>query len=122
MVSLSLALVVISLAAVLVLPWWSVVVVVAVLMANVAWLRRVAVSECATRRTQAHARGSAADTAGPTARHSAYFEDESEPEPVVAVPVAGVAGTAEPIEPPTQADLSGWAPVPVPPPTYTLKA
>ena len=120
--SLSLLLVVSPLAALSVLPWWSIPGVVAALLADVAWLRRVAVSERVTRRTDSQARGSAAGTAHPAARRSAHFEDESEPEPVVVPAVAAAAEIAEPIESPAEADLSGWAPVPVPPPTYTLKA
>ena len=120
--SLSLLLVVSPLAALSVLPWWSIPGVVAALLADVAWLRRVAVSERVTRRTDSQARGSAAGTAHPGARRSAHFEDESEPEPVVVPAVAAAAEIAESIESPAEADLSGWAPVPVPPPTYTLKA
>lgn len=131
--SLSLALVVSALAALSVLPWWSVPFIAAVLMADVTWLRHVAVSERATRRTHAQGRGSGEGPARQTARHSDYFESgydsesdseslfdsESQPEPAAGAPVVGAA---KPVESPAQADLAGWAPVPVPPPTYTLKA
>jgi len=120
LVSLSLALVVSPLAAFTLLPWWSVPAAVVVLMADVAWLRHAAVSERATCRAQAQARGSAAGDARPAGRHSDY--SESDPEPATKAPLVGAAEPAEPIESPAQADPSGWAPVPVPPPTYTLKA
>ena len=41
---------------------------------------------------------------------------------MVAAAGSGAAELAEPVESPAQVDPSGWAPVPVPPPTYTLKA
>ena len=122
--SLSLALVVSPLAAFLVLPWWSVLVVVALLMTDVVWLHHVAVSKRAIGRAPAQAPGSAAGPARPAARHADYFEAESQPEsePVIEAPGGGAAELAETIESPGQVDPSGWAPVPVPPPTYTLKA
>ena len=116
--SLSLLLVVSPLAAFSVLPWWSIPGAAAALLADVAWLRRVAVSERVTGRTDSQARGSAAGTADPAAGGSTYFEDESELELVV----AAVAEITEPIAHPVEVDLPGWAPIPVPPPTYTLKA
>jgi hypothetical protein len=125
--SLSLALVVFPLSALSLLPWWSVLVVVATVVVDLAWLRRVALSERAARRAPAQARGDAADPDGQAASDVSYFEDESQPqvesesEPAAPVP-APVAEIAEPIESPAQANLPGWAPVPVPPPTYTLKA
>ena len=127
--SLSLALVVLALCALSLLPWWSVLVVVATVMVDLAWLRRVALSERAARGAPAQARGSAAPPAGRAASDVPYVEDESQPpvesesesEPAAPVP-APVAEIAEPVEPPAQANLPGWAPVPVPPPTYTLKA
>ena len=129
--SLSLALVVFPLSALSLLPWWNVLVVVATVVVDLAWLRRVALSERAARWAPAQARGSAADPAGQAALEVSYFEDESESqvesesesqvesEPAAPAPVVEIA---EPIEPPAQANLPGWAPVPVPPPTYTLKA
>ena len=122
--SLVLVLVASPLAAISVLPWWSVLVTVAALMFDVAWLRRAAVFQQATRRANGQAGGSATGSAGPAARAPTYFEDESEPlveseaEPVV----TGAAQIAEPVESPAPVDPAGWAPVPVPPPTYTLKA
>jgi hypothetical protein len=101
------ALVVISL-----LRWWAVLVAVAVLVADVAWLRHVAVSEQAVRQAKALARGSAGDSVRPASRSSA----EPAGPGVGAVQVAESTGVAADV------DLTGWAPVPVPPPTYTLKA
>jgi len=125
--SLSLALVGSPLAAFSVLPWWSVLVAVAVLVADGVWLRHVAVSERATGRAKALAHRSAAAPARSATRYSAAPElepePEVEPEPEPEVEVAPlVAGADEVAEPAAEADPSGWAPVPVPPPTYTLKA
>jgi hypothetical protein len=125
--ALSLALVVSPLAAFSRLPWWSVLVVVATLMADVIWLRHAAVTERVAGRAQAHARRSAAGTAGPEgSSQSVFFEDQSEteaePESGFEDRAADEARPSGPIEPPAEVDPSGWAPVPVPPPTYTLKA
>jgi hypothetical protein len=124
--SFSLALAVSSLAAFSVLPWWSVLVVVVLLTADVIWLRHLAVSRRAVGRTPTRAPGSAAGPARPAARHADYFEAESRPEtePQLVVEAArgGAAELAETIESAAGVDPSGWAPVPVPPPTYTLKA
>jgi len=130
------------------MPAWNVLVVLAVLVSDVAWLRRVAVGERAGR-AHARARRAAVGSARPGARHVGYFEVgsetesetqprfEAEPEPAVAAPAAGHLETAVTTEPsvevdlsevdpsevdPSELDVSGWAPVPVPPPTYTLKA
>jgi membrane protein implicated in regulation of membrane protease activity len=129
LVSLSLALVMPALAVVSLVPWWSVLVVAAVLVADVSWLRKVAVSERATGRADARAGGLAAREKRSAGERFSYFESENEygsepesgPEHQVATQ-AGASEVAEPIESPVEADLSGWAPVPVPPPTYTLKA
>jgi membrane protein implicated in regulation of membrane protease activity len=125
LVSLLLALAVPSLAVVSLVPWWSILVVAAVLVADVGWLRKVAVSERATGR----AGGSGAGEARSADERFSYFEPESEygsePEPRPEHQVGTQGGAAEATEPvasPVEADLSGWAPVPVPPPTYTLKA
>ena len=124
--SFSFALVVSPLAAVAILPWWSFLVVVAVLLADLAWLRRVAVSEGVARRAQLQARRSPSRPARAAARHPDYFESESSvesgSEPVVEAPVTIPAEISEPMQAPVQVDPSAWAPVPVPPPTYTLKA
>jgi hypothetical protein len=120
--SLSLALVVSPLAAFSILPWWSLLVVIATLMADVAWLRRVAVSERVARRVQVQARRSPARSARTAARRPDYFESESLVEPVVEAPVPVAVEIEEAIQAPAQVDPSAWAPVPVPPPTYTLKA
>ena len=124
--ALSLALVVSPLAAFSRLPWWSALVVVATLIADVIWLRHAAVTERVAGRAQAHARRSAAGTAGPEGSQSVFFEDasetEAEAEPGFEDRAADEARPSGRIEPPAEVDPSGWAPVPVPPPTYTLKA
>ena len=127
LVSLLLALAVPSLAVASLVPWWSILVVAAVLVADVGWLRKVAVSERATGRAHARAGGSAAGGARSADERFSYFESENEhesdsrPEHQLATQ-GGAAEVSEPIESPVEADPSGWAPVPVPPPTYTLKA
>jgi hypothetical protein len=122
--SLVLVIAVTALVADSVLPWWSVLVAVAALMFDLAWLRRVAVSQRATGRVNGQANGSATRSAGQSARQPTYFEDESEPlvESQSESVVTNAAENAEPIESPAPVDPAGWAPVPVPPPTYTLKA
>ena len=141
--SLSFALAVLPLVAVSLLPWWSVLVAVAALIGDVAWLRHVAVSQRVAGRGLARAGGAAAGRARPDARYADYFQSGSDPlfgaEPDLAVELepgsdeedeeddqvfgaVGSAETTERIEPYVEADPSVWAPVPVPPPTYTLKA
>ncbi|HEX7535445.1 MAG TPA: hypothetical protein VF391_00380 [Dermatophilaceae bacterium] len=132
--SLLIALVVSPLAALSVLPWWSVLVVVAVLIADLAWLRHAAVTQRAHSLAAERLRGSAAGRAeaaadaaehssrsqprpGPESRSEVHREAESEAEPE-----APVAAVAEQAEAPAEVDPHGWAPIPVPPPTYTLKA
>ncbi|MHB1473838.1 MAG: hypothetical protein ACYCV4_09460 [Dermatophilaceae bacterium] len=133
--SLSLAVVVLLLVAFSVLPWWSLLVVVAELVADFAWLRHAAVAQRAARRAASRMRPvatpvrSAARSAARSAVRSAS-RPASRPaapaEPVVAGPAGGAAELAEFAESRAESaadvDLSGWAPVPVPPPTYTLKA
>jgi hypothetical protein len=127
LVSLLLALVMPPLAVVSLVPWWSVLVVAAVLVADIGWLRKVAVAERATGRAHARAGGSAARDGRSAGERFSYFESENEygsepgPEHQVATE-REAAEVTEPIESPVEADLSAWAPVPVPPPTYTLKA
>ncbi len=147
LVSLSLALAVLPMAAFSLLPWWSVLVVVAALAVDVGWLRHVAVAGRVAGR--ARAREAVAGQARPKARHSDYFQSGSEPlfesesdseygyddddeddedDDEDPEDVDEVFGTVEPaevtqrLEPFVEVDPSGWAPVPVPPPTYTLKA
>ena len=138
--SLALAVAVLPLAAFSVLPWWSVLVVVAILMADVASLRHAAVSGRAASRARAQDRRRAAGPARFQARDADYFrsgseplfepapgyeetdaddEDEDEDEVFGAVERAEVTERVEPL---AEVDPSAWAPVPVPPPTYTLKA
>lgn len=132
--SLSLPFVVSVLAALSVVSWWIVLVAVAVLVADVAWLRHAALSDRAARREQALARGSEPVPARAAAAHFAHLEPEPElatsvaaatdslaeaPEVAERVDVADVAVAAGSE---AEVDPSGWAPIPVPPPTYTLKA
>lgn len=143
-VTLVLALVVTVLAASLRLPGWSVFVVVGALVADLILLRHVAVSERvaaraagrAAGREEAHASGSARGPGRPDARHTDYFDAESEARVESDIklqygaetaydgeaPVAGGRETSGRIEQTASLDPDGWAPVPVPPPTYTLKA
>jgi hypothetical protein len=122
--ALLLVLVASPMAALSVLPWWGVLIAVAALMADVAMLRHVAVSQRAIRGTNGRRARSEPSTAGQPARQPTYFEDESQPlfdseqEPEV----TDASAVTEPIEAPVPVDPAGWAPVPVPPPTYTLKA
>jgi hypothetical protein len=146
--SLSLVLAVTPLAAFSVLPWWSVLVAVAVLFADIAGLRHAAVSERSDLRAAERARrgkeGRVREGAGRSAESSSrreprtervarpesetWSEPEADPERAVAAervgpaPEVAAAQIPEPVEPPVFVDPSAWAPVPVPPPTYTLKA
>lgn len=162
--ALSVALCVCALAAFSVLPAWSVLAALGVVVADLGWLRRVAVSEGAVGRAterehsepeEPETQGSFAehgDTAGPAFRGSqvsagpdsdphadvgpdAPFDSESDilagsarrsqagdgAEPTLPSAVPSPELT-EPVEIPAYVDPSSWAPVPVPPPTYTLKA
>jgi hypothetical protein len=131
-----LAFVVSTLAALSLLPWWSVLVVVATLMADLLVLRHAAVSEHSADRAEALARRSAAGPARAGARGATYFDAETEARVESDIeseydaetpfdsqaPVSVAPTTAQPVGAPAEVDPSGWAPVPVPPPTYTLKA
>jgi len=125
--SLSLAIVVSLVAAFSVLPWWSVAVAVAFVVADLAWLRHAAVTERAARGANAPVRRAKAPaprfvaTASRSAtRPAARLSAQAEPK--AGAPVVGAAEVAGSTASPAEADPSGWAPVPVPPPTYTLKA
>jgi hypothetical protein len=134
--SFLLALVVSPLAALSLMPWWSALVVVVTLMADVFVLRLAAVSERSAGRAEAVARRSASGPARAAAGRPASFDAESEARvesdieseydaqtPYDAqAPAPGPGEAAQPSEPRAEVDPSGWAPVPVPPPTYTLKA
>lgn len=128
--SLSFAVVVPTLAAFSVLPWWSVLVVVGELAVDFVWLRHAAATERAARRERMRPNTSvrpdrrmAPRAKAPAPRNVATFpRPAAQVEPVVAAPSADAAEIAEPAESQATVDLSGWAPVPVPPPTYTLKA
>lgn len=140
LVSLSGVLAVSALVAFSVLPWWSVVIAVAVLLADFLWLRRVAVSDRVAVRPPAQPPLSAAGPARPEVGRSrdsrsdprsapepvveSVYEPPKEPElrPLVEAAVTGQAALFDRIDAPAVADLPGWAPIPVPPPTYTLKA
>jgi len=127
LMSLLLALVVPSLAAFSLVPWWSVLVVLAALVVDVGWLRHAAVSARASARAQAHrsAAGTARSAAGLSAETGEdperWFDSQAESESQLPAGTR-MAGAVDPIESPAPADPSAWAPVPVPPPTYTLKA
>jgi hypothetical protein len=135
-VSVLLALVVPPLAALSLLPWWSVLVVVATLLVDIAVLRHAAVSVRAAGRADVRARRSAEGLVRSEARDADYFEGEpesaveseieseygSETAYDVQARAAGEGEVTQPIAAPLAADSSVWAPVPVPPPTYTLKA
>ena len=134
---LSLVVVVPALAAVSVLPWWSVLLVVAALVVDFAWLRHAAVADRADRRANALGRAARRSARAP-ARSAVPARAASRPRAQVDTMVASPDETANEIADPSEsesqaqsqavsesqanADLSGWAPVPVPPPTYTLKA
>ncbi|HYO20540.1 MAG TPA: hypothetical protein VES02_17950, partial [Dermatophilaceae bacterium] len=147
--SLSLVLVVSPLAAFSVLSWWTALVAVAVLAADFGWLRRVAVAERASTRAGEPGRRSAQDAGRSTAysaesgarretraRPVRHLEAESEAEGegegegegerggerVGPAPLVAWAELPDPVPPPVEVDPSAWDPVPVPPPTYTLKA
>jgi hypothetical protein len=135
--SLSLVVVGSMLAAFSVLPWWSVVVVIAELAVDALWLRHAALTERAARRAKSRMRPANTSVRptkllAPRANASAPRDvaastrparrPAAQVEPVVASPAADASAIAEPAESPAEVDLSGWAPVPVPPPTYTLKA
>ena len=104
---MSLVVVVSVLAAFSVLPVWSGPAAVAVLVADFAWLRHAAVAGHAARRAGALAGGAATASGGSASRSATPYSEDV---------VAGLS------ESPAESDPSGWAPVPVPPPTYTLKA
>jgi hypothetical protein len=134
---LSLVVVVPALAAFSVLPWWSVLLVVAALAVDFTWLRHAAVADRVDRRANALGRA-ASRPARALARSAVPARAASRPKAQVDTMVASPDDTANEIAEPSQsesqaqsqavsaseadADLSGWAPVPVPPPTYTLKA
>lgn len=141
LVSLSLALAVVPLAAFALVHWWAVPAVVAVLVLDVGWLRHAAVAGRVAGR--ARAREATAGHGRPEARHTDYFQSGSGSAPLFESESESdsdsgyededddgdeVFGTVEPagiaqrIAPFVELDPSGWAPVPVPPPTYTLKA
>lgn len=140
LVALTLVLVVSPLAALSVLPWWSAPAAVGMLVVDVAWLRHIAVSARAAGAARSPARRSSSGRTRSAAEHSSEsaFESDSEFGPgsqlsserepglegglTDEAALGGGAEVAELIEPPAEVDPSGWAPVPVPPPTYTLKA
>jgi hypothetical protein len=140
--SLSLVLVVPVLAASSVLSWWAVLVVFAVLVADLGWLRRAAVAELASTRAGEPGRRSAQGSGRAPAAYSAESgarretrdrparhpdsegetDSEAEVERVGPAPLVPAAKVPEQVVPPVVVDPSAWDPVPVPPPTYTLKA
>lgn len=127
LVSLCLVVIVAPLAAVSLVPAWSVPASLAALTADFVWLRRCAVAERSARRASASARSARAavrrtatpapSAARPTGQRAATLSASE----LIAATAVGAA-TAELGTSSREADLSGWAPVPFPPPTYTLKA
>jgi hypothetical protein len=106
-----------------VLGWWSSLVALGLLVADLAWLRRAAQVERAARRAAAARRREAAHAPrGPVAPRL---------EPSLAATELSARRSAAPAYVPTESpvaepepadDPDGWRPVPVPPPTYTMKA
>ncbi|MEO8517684.1 MAG: hypothetical protein ABI438_00785 [Dermatophilaceae bacterium] len=127
--SLCLVVITVPLALLSLVPVWGVPAALAALTADFAWLRRCAVAERSTRRAAASARAARAGvrrtaTPAPRAAHpSGQAAATLPPSELVATAFVGSrVAAAELATSPAPADLSGWAPVPVPPPTYTLKA
>jgi hypothetical protein len=130
LVSLLLVVVVSPLAALSILPWWSFLAALAVLIADFASLRRAAVAERAARRaktaahrTKAVVRRTATPApwaARPASQQAAHTSVQHQP--VVSAPAANSAEATTSALSQAEPDLTGWAPIPVPPPTYTLKA
>ena len=142
--SLALLVVVAPLALLGAVPGVSVLLAVAVLVLDLAWLRRAAHVDRAGRRTTARpaqrVREQVAQTARPAAATSTAAARETRTAP--AAPAAAAAQDTEDTEdgerpydiqgaqaeaPPVKAAVdtvsgTGWQPVPVPPPTSTLKA
>ena len=134
---LSLVVVVPALEAFSVLPWWSVLLLVAALVVDFAWLRHAALTDRADRRANALGRVASRPARAP-ARSAVPARSAARSKAQVDTMVSRPADTANqiaelseaesqsqsPAVPGSEAgaDLSGWAPVPVPPPTYTLKA
>jgi hypothetical protein len=110
--SLSLAVIALPLAAFSILPWWAVLVTVAVLVADLPLLRHAAITDRAARRAKRPADRPKVRAARYSASTSPAVEDQE----------AGAAEGASPNASQAEVDPKGWAPVPVPPPTYTLKA
>ena len=139
--SLALLVVVTPLALLGAVPGVSVLLAVAVLVLDLAWLRRAAHVDRAGRRTTARparrAREQAAPTARPAAATATAAARETRTAPAAPAPagaeddagderpydVQGAQAEAPPVKPGVDTvSASGWQPVPVPPPTYTLKA
>jgi hypothetical protein len=141
--SLALLVVVTPLALLGAVPGVSVLLTVAVLVLDLAWLRRAAQVERASRRTTTRPARRMRAQAAPTARPAAATTAAArETRTASAAPAAAGAQDTEDAEaderpydvqgaqaeaPPVKAEVdtvsgTGWQPVPVPPPTYTLKA
>ena len=142
--SLALLVVVTPLALLGAVPGVSVLLTVAVLVLDLAWLRRAAQVERAGRRTTTRPARRVREQAAPTARPAAATTTAAarETRTASAAPAAAGAQNTEDAEdderpydvqgaqaeaPPVKAEVdtvsgTGWQPVPVPPPTYTLKA
>jgi hypothetical protein len=123
--SLSLVVVFSTLAAFSVLPWWSVPAAVAVLVADFGWLRHVAVTERATRRSEVSVSSAKAavrrtaiparsmarsmaqpSAAQPSAPPAARPDVQSEPVVGATVGASGVAATGEAVAAPGEAGVA----------------
>ena len=119
-----------------VLSWWTGLVALGLVLADLAWLRRAAELERVARRASLAGRGRGAAPAprasrpAPAARTEPRAAAPTAPatQAAVAAPAAGEAAAA--VEAPADGDEAdrpavdpdAWQPVPVPRPTYTMKA
>jgi membrane protein implicated in regulation of membrane protease activity len=123
--SLALLLVSAPLAGLGLVGWWSSAVALGLLLADLAWLRRAARAERSRRPARAGRQGGR--QGGRQAPVAPARRPASTPDarPAAAPGAASPTPTASPVEDvegTPVADPDGWKPVPVPPPTYTLKA
>lgn len=120
-------LVLVGLSAFSVLVWWAPLVGVGAAVASFLWLRAAVQADIKARRARRRpvrrARPDVAATHSATSASAAHSFSGPEPGDVAVegdvVPAAPVAAATEDV---AFGDIDGWKPVPVPPPTYTLKA
>lgn len=125
--SLALLVATVPLAGFGVLGWWSSLVALGLLVADLAWLRRAAQVERAARRAAAAARHresahAARGMAAPRVEPSLAAAELSAREAAAPASDPAASVIADPATPQRADDPDGWRPVPVPPPTYTMKA